>query len=70
MVLGLFHLNSANIELSKLGDAAFYSFGLATVLFGIMGLSVLNDIVNFMQDFLIIKEEESKEEGKKKNGKK
>lgn len=64
VIFGLFYLNSADMSKSNLGYATMISFGLATVLFGVMGLQVLNDILDFMKTFLIIKEDE--EEAKKK----
>ncbi|MBI3032452.1 hypothetical protein HYY69_03175 [Candidatus Woesearchaeota archaeon] len=70
IVLGLFYLNSLDMSTSNLGNATIISFGLATVLFGLIGLRVLNDILDFMKDFLIIKEAKNKKKVDDKNGKK
>lgn len=53
-----------------LATISFWSFGASTFLFGILGISLLQDSVEFMQDFLKIKEQKkkNKKDKKKKNG--
>lgn len=57
VILGLFYLNSTDkLTNNNLGQGSLWSFGIATFLFGIMGLSLLSEILEFMRTYLRIKE--------------
>jgi len=55
-IFGLIYL-SANNPNSSLGEATVWCFGISTGLFGIMGLSLLQDFLEFIRDILKIKKE-------------
>ncbi len=53
-MVGLFYLNST-VPNNQLGTAAVWLFGIATGLFGLMGLSLLQDFLEFMRNIFEIK---------------
>lgn len=53
-IFGLIYLN-ANNPSSSLGQTSIWCFGISTGLFGIMGLSLLQDFLEFIRDILKVR---------------
>jgi len=55
---GVFYLMSQNQQnILDIATASIWFFGIATSLFGLMGITLLSDILEFMRNYLKLKEE-------------